>query len=88
MLIPEVYNRQKHPFMTPPTPNADDPMLDFYRDTFASQAAKDQPIYDMTKVSTALDRLLECPDDQRIAVEGDLQRVASVVVMHEKFSMA
>jgi asparagine synthase (glutamine-hydrolysing) len=42
----------------------------------------------MKKVSTALDQLLECPDDQRIAVEGGLQRVASVIVLQELFSMA
>ena len=65
-----------------------DPMLEFYRDTFASQAAKDQPIYDMKKVGAALDQLLEVPDDQRIAVEGGLQRAASVIVMQELFSMA
>jgi asparagine synthase (glutamine-hydrolysing) len=63
-------------------------MLAFYRDTFASQAAKDQPIYDMKKACTALDQLPECPDDQRIAVEGALQRVARVIVMNELFSMA
>jgi Asparagine synthase len=80
VLIPQVYDRQKHPFTTPPTRNTNDPMLTFYRDTFASQAAKDQPIYDMKKVAATLDQLLECPDDQRIAVEGGLQRVASVIV--------
>ena len=68
--------------------NSNDPMLAFYRDTFASQAAKDQLIYDMKKVATALDQLLECPIDQRIAVEGGLQRVASVIVLQELFSMA
>jgi asparagine synthase (glutamine-hydrolysing) len=88
VLIPEVYDRQKHPFTTPPTRNPDDPMLAFYRDTFASQAAKDQPIYDMTKVRAALDQLLECPADQRIAMEGGLQRVASVIIMQDKFAMA
>ncbi|GFG52293.1 asparagine synthase (glutamine-hydrolyzing) [Mycolicibacterium agri] len=88
VLIPEVYDRQKHPFSTPPTRDANDPMIEFYRDTFASQAAKDQPIYDMAKVSTALDKLLDYPPDQRIAVEGNLQRVASVVVMQELFDMA
>jgi asparagine synthase (glutamine-hydrolysing) len=88
VLIPEVYDRQKHPFSTPPTRTRNDPMLTFYRDTFASQAAKDQPIYDMTKASAALDRLLECPDDQRIAMEGGLQRVASVIIIQDKFSMA
>ncbi len=88
VLIPEVYDRQKHPFTTPPTRNVNDPMLEFYRDTFASQAAKDQPIFDMKKVAGTLNRLLEVPADQRIAVEGGLQRVASVVVMQELFSMA
>ena len=63
-------------------------MLAFYRDTFAPQAAKDQPIHDMKKDATALDQLLECPIDQRIAVEGGLQRVASVIVLQELFSMA
>jgi asparagine synthase (glutamine-hydrolysing) len=88
VLIPEVYDRQKHPFLTPPTRDGNDPMLEFYRDTFASQAAKDQPIYDMKKVSSALDSMLDYPDDQRIAVEGGLQRAASIVVMQELFSMA
>src|SRR3954453_6599392 len=88
VLIPEVYDRQKHPFTTPPTRSKDDPMLTFYRDTFASQAPKDQPIFDMTKAGTALDQLLDCPIDQRIAVEGGLQRVASVIVLQELFSMA
>jgi len=88
VLIPEVYDRQKHPFTTPPTRSTNDPMLAFYRDTFASQAAKDQPIYDMTKVRAALDQLLECPADQRIAMEGGLQRVASVIILQDKFAMA
>jgi asparagine synthase (glutamine-hydrolysing) len=88
VLIPEVYDRQKHPFTTPPTREKNDPMLTFYRDTFSSQAARDQPLYDMTKVNDAVDKLLDCPDDQRIAVEGSLQRIASVVVMQEKFGMS
>ena len=88
VLIPEVYDRQKHPFTTPPTRTENDPMLAFYRDTFASQAAQDQPIYDMRKVRAALDQLLECPADQRIAMEGGLQRVASVIIMQQKFAMA
>jgi asparagine synthase (glutamine-hydrolysing) len=88
VLIPEVYDRQKHPFTTPPTRSKNDPMLTFYRDTFSSQAARDQPLYDMAKVNDAVDKLLDCPDDQRIAVEGGLQRIASVVVMQEKFGMS
>jgi asparagine synthase (glutamine-hydrolysing) len=87
VLIPEIYDRQKHPFTTPPTGDKNDPMLTFYRDTFASRAARDQPIFDMTKISAALDQLLEFPADQRIAVEASLQRAASVVVMQQLFGM-
>jgi asparagine synthase (glutamine-hydrolysing) len=87
VLIPEVYNRQKHPFTSPPTASKDDPMMGFYRDTFASQAAKDQPIYDMDKSDAMLEQLLSVPADQRIAVEGIIQRIASVIVMHERFRM-
>jgi asparagine synthase (glutamine-hydrolysing) len=88
VLIPEVYDRQKHPFSSPPTRHQDDPMMRFYRDTFASQAARDQPIYDMDKARAALDQLLSCPADQRIAAEGVIQRIASVIVMQEKFAMS
>lgn len=87
VLIPEVYDRQKHPFTSPPTRDKDDPMMGFYHDTFASQAAKNQPIYDMDKARATLDQLLSCPADQRIAAEAVIQRIASVIVMQEKFAM-
>ncbi len=88
VLIPEVYNRQKHPFTTPPAGDKNDPMLAFYRDTFSSQAAKNQPIYNMKKAHLALDNLFECPVDKRIAIEAGLQRIASVIIMQEKFGMS
>ena len=88
VLIPEVYDRQKHPFTTPPSADKSDPMLTFYRDTFASKAARDQPIFDMKAVNSALDGLLEFPADQRIAIEGGFQRIASLVVMQERFGLS
>jgi len=87
VLIPEVYDRQKHPFTTPPTRNHADPMMGFYRDTFASRAAREQPVYDMRKADEALSQLMSGPDDQRIAAEGVVQRIAGVIVMQEKFAL-
>ena len=87
VLIPEVYDRQKHPFTSPPTRDPDDPMMGFYRDMFASRAAKEQPVYDMAKAGATLEMLMSCPDDQRIAVEGVIQRIVSVIVMQERFAM-
>ena len=87
VLIPEVYDRQKHPFTSPPTRDPNDPMMGFYRDMFASRSAKEQPMYDMTKAGATLEMLMSCPEDQRIAVEGVIQRIVSVIVMQEKFAM-
>jgi asparagine synthase (glutamine-hydrolysing) len=87
VLIPEVYDRQKHPFTTPPARSADDPMMGFYRDVFASKAASEQPIFDMAKANATLDAYLNCPPDQQIAFEGGLQQIAGVIVMQEQFNM-
>jgi asparagine synthase (glutamine-hydrolysing) len=87
VLIPEVYNRQKHAFTTPPVLDKKDPMLAFYQDTFSSKAAKAQPIFNMQKAQVALSKLLECEPNKRIGMEAGLQRVASAIIMHEKFGM-
>lgn len=47
------------PFPTPPTRSTNDPTLKFYRDTFTSQAARDQPFNAMNEVNTSLDPLLD-----------------------------
>jgi hypothetical protein len=39
----------EHPFSIPPSRDKNDPMLTFYRDTFASQTARDQPICGMKR---------------------------------------
>ena len=88
VLTPEVYDRQKHPFTSPPTRRADDPMMEFYRDTFASQAAREQPLFDPERAAGVLDALMTCPPDQSIAVEGVVQRAAGAIVLHERFGMA
>lgn len=88
VLLPEVYNRQKHAFTTPPSKNKHDPMLAFYHDIFASKAAKEQPVYNMAKANFALSSFLDSPEEKRIATEVGLQKVASAIIMHEKFGMS
>lgn len=88
MLIPEVYNRQKKVFMTPPIKNKNNPMSEFYLDIFSSQAATLQPFYDLKKINAGVEKLFEAPADQWIAIEGRLQRIASVIIMQEKFGMS
>lgn len=87
VLIPEVYDRQKHPFMSAPARDQNDPLIGFLRDSFASQAAKDQPIYDHKRIETLIDTLDDLPVDQKVGVEAALIRAACIIHMHERFGM-
>lgn len=42
----------------------------------------------MQKAHTALNNLFECSDEQRIATEVSQQRIASIIVMQDKFGMS
>lgn len=87
VLIPEVYDRQKHPFMSAPARDRNDPLICFLHDSFSSQAAKDQPIYDQDRVATLIDSLDDLPMDKKVGVEAALIRAACVIHMHERFGM-
>ena len=87
-LIDAVYHREKHPFTTPPAKNSEDPMMQFFRDTLASRALDAQPIYDPLKVRSLADVWRTAAADQRIAVEGIMNRIVSTTVMHDRFRMS
>ena len=87
VLIEEVYNREKHPFTSPPAA-AGDPMMTMRADVIASRALDDQPIFDPTKARAAFKDMQTCPPDQRPAYEGRIQRIVSTTLMHERFGMS
>jgi len=87
VLIEEVYNREKHPFTSPPAA-AGDPMMTMLADVIASRALDDQPIFDPAKARAAFKDMQTCPPDQRPAHEGRIQRIVSTTLMHERFGMS
>lgn len=87
VLIEEVYNREKHPFTSPPAA-AGDPMMTMLADVMASRALDDQPIFDPAKARAAFEEMQTCPPDQRPAHEGRIQRIVSTALMHERFGMS
>jgi asparagine synthase (glutamine-hydrolysing) len=88
VLIEEVYNREKHPFTSPPAEPADDPMVEMFQDVMASRAFEEQPIFDPARVREGLAAMKTCPVDQRPAFEGRIQRAVSITLMHQRFGMA
>jgi asparagine synthase (glutamine-hydrolysing) len=87
VIIEPVYNREKHPFTTPPAQGDDDPMLQLYQDTFASRALEHQPIYDAAAVRRLLAALRTSAPEDRFGIESVLQRVLSTTFLHQLFAM-
>jgi asparagine synthase (glutamine-hydrolysing) len=87
VLIEEVYNREKHPFTSPPAA-VGDPMMTMMADVLASRALDEQPIFDPAKARQAFREMQACPPDQRPAYEGRIQRVVSTTLMHQRFKMS
>jgi asparagine synthase (glutamine-hydrolysing) len=87
VLIDEVYNREKHPFTSPPA-GGDDPMMMLYEDVLASKAFSEQPIFEPTRVRQGLKDMKASPPDLRPAFEGRIQRAVSTTLMHQRFGMS
>jgi asparagine synthase (glutamine-hydrolysing) len=89
VLIAPVYDRQKHPFSTPPAKvGEDDAMLELYGDVFASSLLDDQPIFDAATVRRFFRRLPEQTPEERVGADGLLNRILSLTLMHQRFGMS
>ena len=89
VVLESVYNREKHPFMTPPAKlGAQDGLLDLYADTFSSKLLDDQPIFDAGAVRAAFQGFAQASPEERIGLDGLFNRVLSTTLMHARFGMS
>ncbi len=81
-----VYERQKHPFLSPPaTLNPDQPLHLLMQDTLRGSAAANVPFLDQRKIVAALDGLAKPDVDagHRVVMDQVLTLALSLVFMHE-----
>ena len=89
VIIDPVYNREKHPFSTPPAKvGENDAMLELFGDVFASSMLDDQPVFEPAKVRALFASLPKCEPAERTAIDGLMNRVLSMTLMHQRFGMA
>ena len=89
VLIETVYDREKHPFTTPPAKfGEDDAMLELFGDVFASSLLDDQPIFDAAAIRRVFEQLPQQPPEQRVGIDGLLNRVLSLTLLHQRFGMS
>jgi asparagine synthase (glutamine-hydrolysing) len=88
VIIEDVYNREKHPFTSPPAQQDDDPMFALFEDVLNSSALDDQPVYDPQFSRQLLKDLRNSAPEERFLKEGMVQRIVSATIMHDRFGMS
>ena len=89
VLIAPVYDREKHPFSTPPAKVGEgDAMLELYGDVFGSSLLDEQPIFDAATVRALFGSLPDRPVEERVALDGLMNRVLSFTLIHQRFGMS
>ena len=88
VLIPEVYDRPKHPFMSPPAKESGDAMASFVADVVHSKALDDQPFFNPTAVRGLQARLKDMAPADRAVAEAPLLSAVSAALLHQRFGMS
>lgn len=86
-VLPEVYDRHKHPFMAPPARDGRDPLAVFCQDTLRSDVVGDQPFFNPMRVRRLLDQVNTMAPDDRAAFEGVVLRVVSTCLLTQRFGL-
>jgi asparagine synthase (glutamine-hydrolysing) len=86
-VLPEIYDRQKHPFMTPPARSPNDAMTEFYQDVLQSSAVDAQPFFEPAQVRRLMQRVTAMAPNERAAFDGAVLLVVSACVLQERFGM-
>lgn len=87
-VLPEIYDRQKHPFMSPPARTADDPLAGFCQDVLHSSAVEAQPFFEPRRARSLMKHVAELPPQDRPAFEGAVLLVVSTCVLQDRFRMS
>jgi asparagine synthase (glutamine-hydrolysing) len=83
-----VYQRQKHPFLSPPaTLNPDDTFHNYVQDTLRGKVLASLPFFDQKRVVELLDRLPEMDEGARTANDQVLMILLSICVLHDRFGL-
>jgi len=84
-----VYQRQKHPFLSPPaTLNPDDTFNTYVQDMLRGKALASLPFFDQKRVIELLDGMPGMDEGARTANDQVLMLLVSMCVLQERFGLA
>ncbi len=88
-IIPEVYRREKRPFVGPPAASAPGSKLfQMIRDTLTPANLAELPFFDAQKVLAIMAKVPDMPPNQQAACDANLLEALSLHVLKERFRVA
>ncbi|MEQ1930412.1 MAG: asparagine synthase (glutamine-hydrolyzing) [Parvularculaceae bacterium] len=93
VITPELYARQKHPFIAPPLRQASrelkaDPLSELCEEIIRSRRFADQPFFDPEKARRFLDRIATADGATANEASGIVLRMATLSLMQQRFGIA
>ena len=93
VITPELYARQKHPFIAPPMRKSDknkvnDPLMQHCEDIIRSAAFADQPFFDPLKARNLLDQTAKMDSGTLDHASLLIQRMATMSIMQQRFGIS
>ncbi|MEH1852308.1 MAG: asparagine synthase (glutamine-hydrolyzing) [Nostoc sp.] len=83
-----MYNRQKHPFLAPPsTFKPNEPLQQLVQDTLRSSLMSSVPFYNHAAVINLLDQLPTMSESQSTSIDVILMKMLSACVLQERFGL-
>ncbi|MUH01021.1 hypothetical protein F7734_55670 [Scytonema sp. UIC 10036] len=83
-----MYNRQKHPFLAPPsTFKPNEALQQLVQDTLRSSLMSSVPFYNHAAVINLLDKLPIMSESQRASIDIILMKMLSACILHERFGL-
>lgn len=88
VLTETVYQRQKHPFLAPPSAIVPkEPLYDLTQETLRSQQMASLPFFDSSELTSLLDRLPAMSVGERTGYDPVLMLLLSIATIADRFSM-
>lgn len=83
-----MYNRQKHPFLAPPsTFKPNEPLQELVQDTLRSSRMSGIPFYNHAAVIELLDQLPKMDESKRSSIDVALMKMLSAYFLQERFGL-
>jgi asparagine synthase (glutamine-hydrolysing) len=86
-VLPEVYDRQKHPFLSPPVRDGGDALAVFCQDTLRSRCVEDQPFFDPCRVRGLMDQVAAMEPADQTGFQGVVLRIVSTCLLQQRFGL-